>query len=124
MALTRYEQADTVKTFIPDVILSGELSYRGNIILEHWDGKIGFRSRYFNRQQGMQFDPQTTSYGQYNNDFIGRATTFDVFLILKIGDAHLSLSWNNILNAGYVLAPIYPMPGRNVRLGVTWVFMD
>jgi outer membrane cobalamin receptor len=124
MALTRYEQADTVKTFIPDVILSGELSYRGNIILEHWDGKIGFRSRYFNRQQGMQFDPQTISYGQYNNDFIGRATTFDVFLILKIGDAHLSLSWNNILNAGYVLAPIYPMPGRNVRLGVTWVFMD
>jgi outer membrane cobalamin receptor len=124
MTLMRYEQADTVKTLIPDIILSGELSYRGNIIFEHWDGKIGFRSRFFNRQLGMQFDPQTLSYVQYNNDFIGRATTFDLFLILKIGDAHLSLSWNNILNAGYILAPIYPMPGRNVRLGVNWVFMD
>ena len=124
MTLTRYQQADTVKTLIPDIILSGELSYRGNIIFEHWDGKVGFRSRFFNRQQGMQFDPQTLSYGQYNNDFTGRATTFDLFLILKIGDAHISLSWNNILNAGYILTPIYPMPGRNVRLGVNWVFMD
>ncbi|MGD0038027.1 MAG: hypothetical protein ABSC53_12145, partial [Bacteroidota bacterium] len=70
------------------------------------------------------FDPQTLSYVQYNSDLIGRSTTFDLFLILKIGDAHFSLSWNNILNAGYILAPIYPMPGRNIRLGVNWVFMD
>jgi len=124
MTLTRYEQADTVKTLIPNIILTGELSYRGNIIFEHWDGKIGLRSQFFNRQQGMQFDPQTLSYVQYNNNLMGRSTTFDLFLILKIGDAHFSLSWNNILNAGYILAPIYPMPGRNIRLGVNWVFMD
>ena len=29
MTLTRYEQADTVKTILPNIILSGELSYRG-----------------------------------------------------------------------------------------------
>ena len=124
MTLTRYEQSDTIKTLIPDVILSGEVSYRGNILFEHWDGKVGFRSRYFSRQKGMQFDPQTLSYVQYNIDLLGRATTFDLFLILKIGDAHVSLSWNNFLNAGYMLGPIYPMQGRNVRLGVHWVFMD
>jgi outer membrane cobalamin receptor len=124
MTLTQYEQADTIKTLIPNIILSGEVSYRGNLIFEHWDGKIGLRSQFFNRQQGMQFDPQTLSYVQYDNNLMGRSTTFDLFLILKIGDAHLSLSWNNILNAGYILTPIYPMPGRNIRLGVNWVFMD
>jgi outer membrane cobalamin receptor len=124
MTLTRYEQSDTVKTFIPDVIFSGEISYRGNIVFEHWDGKIGFRSSYFSKQLGMQFDPQTLSYVQYNSDLLGRSTTFDLFIILKIGDAHLSLSWNNILNAGYMLGPIYPMQGSNVRLGVNWVFLD
>ena len=72
----------------------------------------------------MQFDPQTLSYVQFNSDLLGRATTFDLFMILKIGDAHLSLSWNNILNAGYMLGPIYPMQARTVRLGVNWVFMD
>ncbi len=124
MTLTRYEQADTIKTLMPNIILSGEVSYRGNLIFEHWDGKIGLRSQFLNRQLGMQFDPQTLSYVQYNSDLIGRSTTFDLFLILKIGDAHVSLSWNNILNAGYILSPIYPMPGRNVRLGVNWVFLD
>jgi len=124
MTLTRYLQSDTVKTLIPDVILSGEIAYRGNLLFEHWDGKIGLRSQFFNRQQGMQFDPQMLSYVQYQNDLIGRSTTIDLFMILKIGDAHISLSFNNILNAGYIFAPIYPMPGRNVRLGVNWVFMD
>jgi outer membrane cobalamin receptor len=124
MTLTHCEQSDSVKTFIPDVILSGELSYRGNILFEHWDGKIGLRSRFISRQQGMQFDPQTLSYVEYDADLLGRSTTFDLFMILKIGDAHLSLSWNNILNAGYYLSPIYPMPRTNIRLGVNWVFMD
>ena len=124
MTLTRYLQDDSVKTIIPDVLLSGEIAYRGNILFEHWDGKIGMRTRFFNRQRGMQFDPQTLSYIQYNIDLLGRATTFDLFIMLKIGDAHISLSWNNILNAGYMLGPIYPMQGRNVRLGVNWVFMD
>ena len=72
----------------------------------------------------MQFDPQTLSYIQYGIDLLGRSTTLDLFMILKFGDAHLSLSWNNLLNASYILGPIYPLPGRNVRLGVNWVFMD
>jgi outer membrane cobalamin receptor len=124
MTLTRYEHSDTVETFIPDVILSGEICYRGNILFEHWDGKIGCRSLFYSRQRGMQFDPQSLSYVQYNSDLLGRSTTFDLFMVLKIGDAHLSLSWNNILNAGYMLGPIYPMQGRSVRLGVNWVFLD
>jgi outer membrane cobalamin receptor len=124
MTLTHYEESDTVKTFTPDVILSGEVCYRGNIVFEHWDGKIGFRSRFFSRQKGMQFDPHTLSYIEYTSDLLGRSTTFDLFLILKIGNAHLSLSWNNILNAGYMLGPIYPMQGSSVRFGVNWEFID
>jgi hypothetical protein len=72
----------------------------------------------------MEFDPQSLSYIQYKPDLLGRSTILDLFMILKIGDAHISLSWNNILNASYILAPIYPMPGRSIRLGVNWVFMD
>jgi outer membrane cobalamin receptor len=124
MTLTRYVQSDTVKTFIPDVILAGEASFREKFFKEKLDAKFGIRSRFNNRQQGMQFDPQSLSYIQYQNELLGRSTTFDLFMVLKIGDVHFSLSWNNILNAGYILAPIYPMPGRNVRLGVNWVFMD
>jgi outer membrane cobalamin receptor len=124
MTLTRYKQADTLKTLIPDVILSGELSYRDVFFKGKFDAKFGVRSRFYKRQEGMQFDPQTLSYVQYKENIIGGSTTLDLFMILKIGDAHLSLSWENILDAEYILTPIYPMPGRHIRLGVNWVFMD
>jgi hypothetical protein len=72
----------------------------------------------------MQFDPQTLSYVQNYTSIIGRSTTLDLFMILKIGDAHISLSWQNVLNTLYVFSPIYPMPGGHFRLGVNWVFLD
>ena len=124
LTLTRYKEVDTLKTLMPDVILAGEMSYRGTFFKDKLDAKFGVRSQFYNRQQGMQFDPQTLSYIQYTTSIIGRSTTLDLFMILKIGDAHISLSWRNILNASYLLSPIYPMPGRNIRVGVNWVFLD
>ena len=124
LTLTRYKEVDTLKTLMPDVILAGELSYRDTFFKDKLDAKFGVRSQFCNRQQGMQFDPQTLLYFQNNTSIIGRSTTLDLFMILKIGDAHISLSWQNILNAPYILSPIYPMPGRHIRLGVNWVFLD
>jgi outer membrane cobalamin receptor len=124
LTLTRYKEADTLKTLMPDVILAGEASYRDTFFKDKLGAKFGVRSQFYNRQQGMQFDPQTLSYIQYHIDILGLSTTLDLFMILKIGDAHISLSWRNILNATYILSPIYPMPGRNIRLGVNWVFLD
>jgi outer membrane cobalamin receptor len=124
LTLTRYKEVDTLKTLMPDVILAGEVSYRDTFFKDKLDAKFGVRSRFYNRQQGMQFDPQTLSYVQYYTNIMGRSTTLDLFIILKIGDAHISLSWLNILNASYILSPIYPMPDRAIRLGVNWVFLD
>ncbi len=123
LTLTDYKEADTLKTLVPDIILAGELSYRSTFFKDKLDAKFGVRSRFYERQQGMQFDPRTLSYVQYNKT-LGRSTTLDMFMILKIGDAHLTVSWQNILDASYILSPIYPMPGRFFRLGVNWVFMD
>ena len=124
LTLTRYKEVDTLKTLIPDIILAGEVSYRDTFFKDKLDAKFGVRSQFYNRQQGAQFDPQTLSYVQYNTSIMGRSTTLDLFMILKIGDAHILLSWQNILNASYILSPIYPMPGRHIRIGVNWVFLD
>ena len=109
---------------MPDVILAGELSYRDTFFKDKLDAKFGVRSQFYNRQQGMQFVPQTLSYVQNYTSIIGRSTTLDLFMILKIGDAHILLSWQNVLNAPYILSPIYPMPGGHIRVGVNWVFLD
>jgi Outer membrane cobalamin receptor protein len=124
LTLTRYKEVDTLKTLMPDVILAGEVSYRNTFFKDKLDAKFGVRSQFYNRQQGMQFVPQTLSYVQNYTSIIGRSTTLDLFMILKIGDAHILLSWQNVLNAPYILSPIYPMPGGHIRLGVNWVFLD
>jgi hypothetical protein len=72
----------------------------------------------------MQFDPQTYSFVQNRSTLLGRSTIFDLFFMLRIGDAHIAITCNNVLNAQYLLGPVYPMPGRSFRLGVNWVFMD
>jgi outer membrane cobalamin receptor len=124
MTLTQYKESDTIKTPIPDIILSAEASYRDKFLKEKLEAKFGARIKFYNRQQSMQFDPQTLSYVQYRANILGRSTTIDLFMILKIGDAHISLSGINLLGAGYLLSPIYPMQGWHMRLGLNWQFLD
>lgn len=124
MTLTRTKQEDTLQTFMPDVLLAGELSYRNTFLQGKLDAKVGVRSQFSNRQHGIEFDQRTLSYVQGTTINIGRSTTLDAFIVVKIGDAHISLSWLNLLSAGYLTTPTYPMPGRQIRLGVNWVFLD
>ena len=120
----QYTQVDTAKSLIPDLLLVADISYRNLLFNDKLDAKFGIRTKFFDRQMGMQFDPQTLTYYENTTSILGRSTTLDLFTIIRIGDAYLSISWNNILGAKYILTPIYPMPRNQVRLGVNWVFVD
>ncbi len=124
MTLSKYKEADTLKTLMPDVILSGEFSYRDLFFEKALDAKFGLRSIFYNRENGEQLDPEMMVYSESHSFVLGRCTTVDLFAILKVGDAHLSVTWANIFGINYILSPIYPMPGRHFRLGVHWNFLD
>jgi outer membrane cobalamin receptor len=124
MTLTKYKESDTVKTLMPDIILSGELSYQDLFFKRALNARFGVRSIFYNRQQSEQLNPELMVYSESQSFVLGRSTTVDLFAILKIGDAHLSLTWANILGAHYLLSPIYPMPDRHFQIGVHWNFLD
>ena len=124
MTLSKYKEDDTLKTLMPDVILSGEFSYRDLFFKKALDAKFGLRSTFYNRENGEQPDPETMVFSESHSFILGRCSTVDLFTILKVGDAHLSVTWANIFGINYILAPIYPMPGRHFRLGVHWDFLD
>jgi hypothetical protein len=124
MTLTKTTQNDSLKTFMPDVLFSGELSYRNKALLGVYNVRLGVRSSFYNRQNGMTLIPSLLAYQEYQGYNIGRTTTLDIFLVLKIGDAHLSLSYLNAMNLRYMQAPIYPMPSAAIRIGVNWEFLD
>ncbi|HEY6951220.1 MAG TPA: TonB-dependent receptor [Bacteroidota bacterium] len=121
---THYTEADTAKLLSPDLILSGELSYRNKFFRDALDAKFGLRTHFMNGQRGMTFVPRTTMYVENTLINIGRWTRLDLFAVLKIGDAYITLSYENLLSANYLITPIYPMPDRIFRFGVNWAFFD
>ena len=121
---TRYSEADTVKLLSPDLVASGELSYRHKFFNNALDFKFGIRSHFMNPQRGSTFDPRFTLYREQTSTTAGSWNRLDVFVILKIGDAYITLSYENLLNAKYFITPVYPMPDGTLRFGVNWAFLD
>jgi outer membrane cobalamin receptor len=74
------------------------------------------RGKEYVPRQGLWVENIRTQPGQFS--------TMDFFAVLHIGDAFISVTWENLLNANYFITPVYPMPGRNFKLGVNWVFVD
>ena len=121
---TRYTEADTIKLLSPDLVMSGELSYRNKFFKNALDLKIGIRSHFMNAQHGMTLNPQLMLYREYTDTTVSSWTRLDLFAILKIGDAYITLSYENLLNANYFITPVYPMSDRTFRFGINWVFLD
>jgi hypothetical protein len=63
-------------------------------------------------------------YEENTETNVGMWTRLDAFAILKVGNAYITLSYENLLDANYTITPVYPMPDRSFRLGVNWVFID
>jgi outer membrane cobalamin receptor len=121
---SRYKEVETIKVLSPDLLISGELSYRNKFFKDALDAKLGIRSHFMNRQRGMTFNPQMVLYTENTVTDLGRWTRLDVFAVVKLGTAYLTLSYENILNASYLITPVYPMPERTLRFGVNWEFLD
>jgi hypothetical protein len=121
---TEYAEADLEKSPYPNLLLAGELSYRRILLTDALDGKVGLRAKYFDRQQSVDYSPRFRAYTYQPVVTLGWLTLLDAFLVFKLGDAMISLSWENLLNANSMFLPFYPMPGRHFQLGVNWVWVD
>lgn len=121
---TEYKQADTATVAFPKFVLRSELSYRGKWLTDVLDLKLGVRSISMSKQDGYQFIPPTLTFTPQSETRQGSFSTFDLFAIGKLGDAYITLVWENPLKINYVLTSTYPMPTRNIKLGVNWIFED
>lgn len=108
---------------LPKWTLTGEWAYR-NTFSTIAEVRVGVRTRYASRHRGVQFFPHTWTYGESSGPDIAASSRLDFFTVAKIGDAFISLGWENLLNEKYMTVSGYPMPGRTFRLGVNWLFID
>jgi len=124
LTYTDSQEQDTVRLSLPKFVVVHEFSYRNTFAGGHLDAKLALRWRFMTKQDGLYFIPAMPAYASQNDVRVGRFSSIDVYGVAKIGDAYLTLIWENPLDLGYFETPIYPMPGRNIKLGVNWVFTD
>jgi hypothetical protein len=117
------EQGD-LRRIIPRITSVSELSFRDQLVGGELDLKAAIRLKAVSHHDGLQFNPQLLAYSQQNLSEMPGFTTVDAYCVARLGDAYLTFVWENPLNVNTMVVPFYPLMGRNIKLGVNWVFTD
>ena len=121
---TSYSEGDVSKLVIPKFFVQSELAYRNVFLNGALDAKLALRVKLASKENGLQFVPPLLVYAAQEDMQLGAFFASDLYGIVKLGDAFLTLVWENPFDVNYALSPVYPMPSRNIKLGVNWVFTD
>jgi len=121
---TKCTEQDTADPLTPNFLATGELTYRNKFFKDALDLKVGARFRGMNNHRGLTFNPRLMIYSENSSGDVPPWSRLDLFAVLKIGDAYITLTYENLLNASYYITPVYPMPDRTFRFGVNWAFLD
>ncbi len=111
-------------SLLPNVIAGWEVGWKDRIFRDELGLSVRVRGSFYDRHAGFAYDPRTGLFTAPSEVLIGRMTRLDGFVALDIGNAVVTLSWENILNTDYFMVGTYPMFGRRFSLGVRWNFLD
>jgi len=121
---TDYKHAGTAASIFPKYVFRGEFAYRDRLFEDALDGRLGIRFTAVSSQMGLEFIPQNLVFALQSDARLGSFSKVDLYAILKLGDAHVLVAWENPFDIDYVLTPTYPMPGSSFKIGVNWIFID
>jgi outer membrane cobalamin receptor len=121
---TEARNQDVPSLLSPKFILTGELVYRDDLLDGALKTRLGLRSRYLGRHNGVRFYPSFMVYAENAARSISPFSTLDLFGVFKIGDAFVNLTWGNVLDKNYLTVYPYPELGRHIRISINWIFLD
>lgn len=109
---------------VPSMTIHAEVSYRDLFFDGALEAKLGVRVKSLSSNDGLQFIPQQLLFTQQSVVRLAGWTALDLYTVFKLGDAFLTIAWENPLGVHYIITPVYPMPGSNFKFGINWVFLD
>ena len=121
---TDYRQQEHSTQPFPRFASFSELSYRDSFGNHAVDLKVAVRLKAISHHDGLQFIPEQLSYAQQNSTLTAGFASVDFSTVARIGDAHVMFVWENPFNVNTMMVPYYPLLGRNIKIGVNWVFFD
>lgn len=113
---------------VPGIISKNSLFYGNNLFKKALYMQIGIDVLYFSDYLANSYMPATSQFYLQNEKKTGNYPYVDFFINLQIKRARIFFKSDHI-NAGlsggnYYMVPHYPMPGRALKFGVSWMFYD
>jgi outer membrane receptor protein involved in Fe transport len=124
LTYTDYRQQGYSTQPFPRFVSVGELSYSDAFGDHVVDLKVAVKLKAISHHYGLQFIPRQLSFAQQNSALMPGFSSVDLYTVAKIGDVHVMFEWENPFNVNAMMVPYYPLLGRNIKLGVNWIFTD
>ena len=119
-----YDDGRTFNEILPRFFGNGGVYFRSQLLENRLDLKAGVRGRIATSFYGAAFNPQHLFAVPNTDSKIGLASTVDALVVGHIGDAHVFLVWENLLNIQYFTTPYTPGLDRTIRFGIYWEFFN
>ncbi len=101
-----------------------EVGWKERLFGDELGLQASLRGTFYDRYDGLSPDGRTGLFVLQSSTPVGRMTRLDGSVIMEIGNAFISLAWENILNTNYFKMATFPMSDRRFSLGVRWRFFD
>lgn len=99
-------------------LFSSQLGFNWNFSRGRSTAKIGFKYRYNSKYKPKTFIPNAGFIQQ--NEEISNSNILDIFVLLKLGHAHLKLNYISLLGLDYYTAYLYPKPNNYLQITASW----
>ncbi len=108
----------------PHLFASGGIYFWDALLGGKLNLKAGVRGRLRTRYTGEVYNPEVIAYVPNSLERLGVASSADLFVIARIGDAYIHIMWENLTDVQYFTTPFYVADDRGVRFGISWEFLN
>lgn len=124
MTWTEIREGSTISSAHPRIILTGELAYRKVLLDGALEARFALQSRFVGRHTPARYFPGTEQYAENTGKSLKPFSTVDLYGVFNVGDAFVTITWENPLDRQFMTVYPYPAMGRNIKVGINWIFLD
>jgi len=121
---TEIREGTAVSSAHPRIMLTGELAYRDVFFDGALEARFALQSRFVGRHTAARFFPAAEMYAESTGRSLKPFSTVDLYGVFNVGDAFVTVTWENPLDRQFMTVYPYPAMARNIKVGINWIFLD
>lgn len=126
----KFQNSNRSEVPIPQITFHSNLYYHSSSFDDNLEWQAGLLFKFISEFRAPEWDPSIGQFYLSDQGNMNYYPVIDLFLALKISRFRFFLRSENLNQGlgtsrnGYFIAPYYPMAGRHVKIGLSWLFVD